>query len=265
MQHHFDISIATLYGVNVAIFLDNMAFWIQKNMANDKNFRDGFYWTYNTQKALIDLFPYWTRQTLRTTLKKCVDEKLITIKKFNKNNHDQTSWYTLSEVGLSLFPTLLAYKNSICENQPIQKLKTTNPEIENHQCIKETDRKPDRKQDRGTKIVPAPIFLPDDFKISDENLELCKKYNLNLEIEFKKFKIYYQRKRKSDWNKYFMLWLLRSSGWNKNEIQNSNNLKNDHKKVEIKSTVQEYGPGHPTWEMNNKWKDSHISLNKGTE
>ena len=54
MQHSFDIEIAEKYGVSEAILLQHLWFWIEKNKANEVNFYDGTYWTYNSIKALKD-------------------------------------------------------------------------------------------------------------------------------------------------------------------------------------------------------------------
>lgn len=58
MIHNFDINIAEKYGINAAIILQNMYYWIEKNRANEKHFHDGYYWTYNSLKAFEELFPY---------------------------------------------------------------------------------------------------------------------------------------------------------------------------------------------------------------
>ena len=57
MQHSFDIAIAKKYGINCAVLLNNICFWIEKNRANEKNFHDGKYWTYNTKKSISILLP----------------------------------------------------------------------------------------------------------------------------------------------------------------------------------------------------------------
>src|SRR5271165_4662880 len=106
MQHHFSIEIAQKHGVNEAIFLENIAFWILHNKANEKNFFDEMYWTYNATKAFGILFPYWSTQTIRTTIKSCIDQGLIITGNYNKRKSDRTSWYALSEKGLDLYPTI---------------------------------------------------------------------------------------------------------------------------------------------------------------
>ena len=46
MKHIFDVNIAKEYGIEIAILLENMNFWLEKNRANNTNFFDGRYWTY---------------------------------------------------------------------------------------------------------------------------------------------------------------------------------------------------------------------------
>ena len=60
MTHQFDTDLAKEYGVDIAIVVNNIAFWLQKNKANKKHIYDGKVWTYNTTKAFTELFPYWT-------------------------------------------------------------------------------------------------------------------------------------------------------------------------------------------------------------
>ena len=57
MQHTFDIDIAAKYGVEEAILLNHLWFWIQKNEANDRHFHDGLYWTYNIINAFSACAP----------------------------------------------------------------------------------------------------------------------------------------------------------------------------------------------------------------
>lgn len=143
MEHHFNVEVATKYGVDVAVFLNNLAFWIQKNSANDRHAYEGRYWTYNSQKAFSILFPYWTRQNLRTIIKKCIDQKLMVIGNFNQSKYDHTSWYALTDLGLSLFPT-------IGYNQPLKEIDSTTSLVGINQPI------PDNKPYNNTDNTPLP-------------------------------------------------------------------------------------------------------------
>lgn len=102
MIHSFDIEIAEAYGVNAAIILNNMYFWVEKNRANETNFHDGRYWTYNSVKAFSKLFPYLTPRAISTALKKLIDGGLVITGNYNKSSYDRTLWYAITEKGYSI-------------------------------------------------------------------------------------------------------------------------------------------------------------------
>lgn len=97
MNHTFDINIAKKFGVDCAIVLENLHFWINKNKSNRKHFYEDRYWTYNTAKAFEELFPYWSESQIRRILKKLEDYNLIYVGNFNKVSYDQTKWYSLND------------------------------------------------------------------------------------------------------------------------------------------------------------------------
>lgn len=105
MNHNFDVDIAVEYGVNCAIILENLRFWIAKNQANGVHFYDGKYWTYNSVKAFGQLFPYLTSKQIRNTLDKLEDEGLIVVGYYNALSFDRTKWYAFTEKGNCLCPT----------------------------------------------------------------------------------------------------------------------------------------------------------------
>lgn len=94
MEHSFDIEIAKIVGVHAAIIYKHIQFWCAKNAANEVHFHDGYYWTYNSTKAFTELFPYMTARQITYAINKLVDAKLIGKAKYNKQNYDQTLWYT---------------------------------------------------------------------------------------------------------------------------------------------------------------------------
>lgn len=99
MNHSFDVDIAVEYGVHAAILLNHFYFWVQKNKANESNFHDGCYWTYNSRKAYAELFPYMSPHQIKTTINKLVESGLIKIGCYNKDSRDRTLWYTLTDKG----------------------------------------------------------------------------------------------------------------------------------------------------------------------
>lgn len=102
MKHMFDIEIAQQYGINAAVILDNMYFWVEKNRANEMNYYDGRYWTYNSVKAFSRLFPYLSPRAINTALKKLIDDGLIVTGNYNTSSYDRTLWYAITEKGFSI-------------------------------------------------------------------------------------------------------------------------------------------------------------------
>lgn len=100
--HYFDTHIAELYGINCAVLLQNIWHWVKKNEANEKNFYDGYYWTYNSTKAFKELFPYLSQRQIETALKKLRDEGIIITGNYNEMKYDRTLWYAITEKGKSI-------------------------------------------------------------------------------------------------------------------------------------------------------------------
>lgn len=99
MKHIFDIDIAKEYGINAAIILENIGYWVRQNEANGTNFFDGRFWTYNSRRAYRELFPYMSTRQIDTAFKKLIDGGLIITGNYNKLAYDRTLWYALTEKG----------------------------------------------------------------------------------------------------------------------------------------------------------------------
>jgi hypothetical protein len=94
--HAFNIEEAVEHGVEKAILLYNIRFWLEKNKANETNARDGYYWTYNSSTAFARLFPYLSEQSIRRWMTE-LEKKgvLLSSQKYNKSSFDKTKWYTI--------------------------------------------------------------------------------------------------------------------------------------------------------------------------
>ena len=99
MEHHFNVDIAKQYGVLEAIILNHFEFWIKTNEANNRNFYDGYYWTYNSTRALQEIFPYASQRKIQNVLKHLEDEGIIQTGNYNKLAYDRTLWYAFTEKG----------------------------------------------------------------------------------------------------------------------------------------------------------------------
>ena len=91
MTHNFDIEIATDYGLLEAILMNNLWYWIKKNEANEINYFDGNYWTYNSTRAFNELFPYVSQRQIQNALKHLKDEEIIITGNYNKSAYDRIS------------------------------------------------------------------------------------------------------------------------------------------------------------------------------
>jgi hypothetical protein len=103
IHHNFNIKIATEHSIDVAVFLNNIAHWVRENQANERNFHDNRTWTYNSESAFTQIFPYWTRRQMQRIIKTCIDQKLLLAGNYNKAKYDRTKWYTLSDSMVSVF------------------------------------------------------------------------------------------------------------------------------------------------------------------
>ena len=99
MIYSFDEEVAKEVGVNSAIILDKFIWWIRQNEANGRNFRDGRYWTYNSTKALTNMFPFFNAKQIGRILKKLINDGYLMTGSYNKIAFDRTLWYALTEKG----------------------------------------------------------------------------------------------------------------------------------------------------------------------
>ncbi|MGL6113523.1 MAG: hypothetical protein ACRC1R_00650 [Cetobacterium sp.] len=95
MNHSFDIDLAKEYGIEAAIILENFAFWIKKNSANNVNFIDGNYWTFNSASALEELFPYMNLKKIQRVLNKLEELNILKSDNHNSKKYDRTKWYCI--------------------------------------------------------------------------------------------------------------------------------------------------------------------------
>ena len=139
MEHQFNVNFAKKYGIEEAILIHNMYFLINKNAVNNKHLYHEHYWTYNTQKALSDFFPYIHETKIQRSLKNLYECGFIIKGNFNKNKLDRTCWYAFSDEALSILQN---------EGYDISKMK--NAKLQNEVTIpysKHTDSNTDEKED----------------------------------------------------------------------------------------------------------------------
>ena len=161
MTHHFDTEVAKKYGMKEAVILENLYFWCSKNKANNHNFFDGNYWTYNSIKAFSEMFDYMTEKQIYAALKTLEDNGLIISGCYNTNKYDRTKWYALTEKGYSIYQ-----KGKMEISKKEEDFPSKENDISSTGKILLTDNKPDNKQHIGETDIKKDTLSPqnEDYK-----------------------------------------------------------------------------------------------------
>ncbi|HEL9651785.1 TPA: conjugal transfer protein, partial [Streptococcus suis] len=84
-------------GLNEAIVLQQINFWLEINKQNGKNYHDGKYWTYNSIRAWHESdFSYLSYETVKRTFSKLEKAGYLFTGNYNKDPRDKTKWYSLN-------------------------------------------------------------------------------------------------------------------------------------------------------------------------
>ena len=102
--HAFSVEVATKCGVNAAIVLNHIYFWIKANQSKEKNFHDGKFWMYQSITEMSEHFPYLTSKQITAALTKLVSFDLICKGNYNKAKYDRTTWYALNTAETFISP-----------------------------------------------------------------------------------------------------------------------------------------------------------------
>ncbi|MFA5576320.1 MAG: hypothetical protein WCZ27_05935 [Tissierellaceae bacterium] len=120
-----DKSLAVLIGLNEALVLQQINYWIQRNRKADKNFYEDKYWTYNTIKEWQEEFPFWSYDTVKRTLSKLRKLNILVTGNFNRMKADRTLWYTINYKEIE---SLGKEKDSIRNNDTNENVDKSEPE-----------------------------------------------------------------------------------------------------------------------------------------
>lgn len=88
-----DRELAKAFGLNEAIVLQQLNYWLNGKSAKLINGRK---WIYNSYKQWqTDNFPFWSLATVRRAIENCEKKGLIITGNFNKAGFDKTKWYSI--------------------------------------------------------------------------------------------------------------------------------------------------------------------------
>lgn len=163
MNFHFDGAVAEMYGVDGAVFISRLQFWIEKNAANDRHYHEGRYWTYNSLRAMEKLFPFWSRRQIERIVKNLKDKGVLLTANYARDSYDRTLFYALDESKLPISP----FGGDLSPNGEMinEQLKTHIREEEDKANKPEISNKPQQLADRYNAICTS---LPKVVRLTDK-------------------------------------------------------------------------------------------------
>lgn len=136
-------TLATVIGLHETIVLNQIHYWLKLNEKAKKNYKDGFYWTYNSYEEWQKQFPFWSISTIKRLFISLEKMNLIIVSNYNKLKIDRTKWYRIDYDVLESFRT-----SPLCQNDTMDSVKMIRPLPETNT---ENIRKPKFKHVRKKK------------------------------------------------------------------------------------------------------------------
>lgn len=222
MEYSFSVEIAVKYGVDVAIIYKHILFWIIKNKAHNKNFKDGSYWTYFSINSLQSIFPFFSIKQIRTVLDKMKENKIVKVGNYNLHKYDRTLWYAFVDepedlkkiVPMGLSDEQLEKDKSICPNGQMEVPEMANGSVQTGKPIPDiiTDIITDNKENIIKELLPVTKSVKKFVKPTIEQIDnYCKSKNIDIDAE--KFYYFYEARgwmmgkyKMKDWTAAVRTW-----------------------------------------------------------
>lgn len=179
----FNSRVAEIVGCTAAVVFENIAFWILRNELNNRNFKDGKYWTYNSCRSFSEHFTCFSPKQIFNALNKLIEANLIVAENYNAVQSDRTKWYTIGEAGIQFYEESYKARKSILSSNYFTDsafsqdgnsiFPKENPIFQNGKMAstlytdkRTTDTEPSLKETRK-KDDPQPSFFDSDSEISE--------------------------------------------------------------------------------------------------
>lgn len=227
-NHSFNVGIAKDFSPIMALWLAHLAFWSEKNLANNTNIHDGLVWCYDTIEAIGDYFPYLTKSQRETMINNSVKHGLVVTGNYNHTTYDRTVWYALTPKAYFYFPHLVDEKYikrlffSISEKSEMDLREFGNgfPGFRMTIPDADPDTDPDKKSVGESATQPTIKKFPTPKERNEAAAYDCEKVkkifaikfdglNINYEALFNECKDYYTSKRQWVTAKKWKAWVER--------------------------------------------------------
>ena len=115
-------TLAREIGLNEALILQQINYWIEINKKSGNNYYNGRYWTYNSIRAWQENdFDYMSVDTVKRTFAKLEKAGFLLVGNYNKDPRDKTKWYTINTEKLEELYTEIQNKKKIEEVKTLEK------------------------------------------------------------------------------------------------------------------------------------------------
>lgn len=93
----FDPSLAQAIGLNEAILVSQVEYWLGRKAKNDnfKTDKNGVKWTYNTYEEWCVNFPFWSLRTVRRVIENVEKLGILKSKLKGRGTHARSKWYAI--------------------------------------------------------------------------------------------------------------------------------------------------------------------------
>lgn len=115
--------LATEIGLNEAIVLQQMHYWINKS----NHIHDNKRWIYNSYKEWEQHFPFWSNATIRRTISSLEKQELVLVGNYNKAGFDKTKWYSIN------YSKLEGVSKRVAQNEQTSCSKRADAVVQNEQ------------------------------------------------------------------------------------------------------------------------------------
>ena len=148
--HSFNVHVAKKVGVNKAILLQYIEFWVDKNKANKVLIYEGKPWVYHTASGFEEIFSYMKANTISKYLVELEKDGYLhssqNIEK-GKNRNNRVKYYTLGDAYFSITEKEAKNQNEPAKNQNVYNdISLENNNISKSEVTKELDKQELDKQ-----------------------------------------------------------------------------------------------------------------------
>lgn len=187
--YNFSTNDAVEHGIDAAIILHNMRYWLDYARAHGEHEHDGYYWMYAKASKMQTVFPFWTANKIQKTLKKLEVAGVIISGSFNNSAWDRTKWYTMPE-----FTTQPKRNNRVSEMADCSFSESADSLYGKYEDSNRSIASPKKKSldyDRIKEIFNTTLTNASNVvKLTDKRKKLVKKLFDDFELDYEKFENY---------------------------------------------------------------------------